>query len=277
MYKREQPKLVVHHTGNFSLEHYTNASRHCINTFLAVRYDGKGNIYIGGANNNRVIHTNRTDCNGNSQGWKKVISFNPDFTRNFYISAGTLYNSHNDCGGSAYWTGHKLNQQFFQRCSWTDKSQAPLITVEVILEREKVSTHKEIDINQLLGQWYLIGSTLEEKRPCVIATIYRHSSRLFYKRSVNIGNQIYQVRDHPIEKIDMNSQVFKMDKNAYKYKMTRFTIGTKDYDILYIYNADDRGEQYVFAAELYNGDTVKDIMKDNFHSVKPISLTCYKD
>ena len=276
-FKQEIPKLVFKHSGNYTLEHYTNATRHCVNTFLAVKYDGNGNVYIGGADKDRNVHTNRLDCNGISQGWKKIISFNPDFVENFFISAGTYYNSHNDCGGSAYWNARKPGQHFFQKCSWSDGSQTPLITVETVLQREQVTKQKEQTVNQLLGQWYLFGSTLQETRPCVIATIYRHGSHLFFKRSTNIGNQIYQVRDHPIEKIDMRTQVFMMNKNVYKYRMTRYSIGTNDYDILYIFNSNDPNEQYVFGAELYNKITLDDILNENYKSTKPISLSCYKD
>jgi hypothetical protein len=242
-----------------------------------VRYDGYGNIYIGGANENRSIHTDLRDCKGYSQGWKKIIKFNKDFTRNFYISVGTSFDSHNDCGGSAYWKTSKLNQQFYQRCSWSEQSQVPLITVDLILERNQVSTQKEVNINLLLGQWYLVGSTIEEKRPCVISTIYRHSKRLFYKKSTNIGNRVFRVTDHPIESMDIKKQLFKMNKNIYTYKMTRYTISNKDYDILFIINTNDKNEQYVFAAELYNTNILKDIINENYRGNKAISLSCYFD
>ena len=259
------------------MEHYSNASRHCVNSYLAVRYDGAGNVFIGGVDANRKIHTNRADCIGITQGWKKIISFKPEFGKKFFISAGTYYDSHNDCGGSAYWDAHKSNQHFFQKCSWQHISQVPLITVEVILQRERVSLQKEQNINQLLGQWYLVGTTLQEKRPCVVATIYKHSTRLFFKRSVNIGNQVYQIRDHPIEKMNAKEQVFMMNKNVYGYKMTRYTVGIRDYDFLTISNVHDKTEQYVFSAELYNNQEMIDVLKENYKNIPQFELKCYRD
>ena len=264
--------------GNFTLEHYTNTTRHCINTFIVVKYDGEGNIFVGGANKNRSVHTNQNDCDGINQGWKKIITFDPAFTRNFYISVGTTINNHHDCGGSAYWNAqNKLNQQFYQRCSWSEQSQNPLITVDVILEREKVSLRKESNINQLLGQWYLVGTTLDEKRPCVVSTIYRHNKHLFYKKSTNIGNRVFRVTDHPIEKFNLKNQLFMMNKNNYSYNMTRFNIDNKNYDILMISNTNDKNEQYIFAAELYNELTLKNIINENYKDNRPINLSCYFD
>jgi len=132
-------------------------------------------------------------------------------------------------------------------------------------------------MNQLLGQWYLVGSSLQEKRPCVIATIYKHRRNLFYKRSINLGSQVYQIKDHPIEKMDPNQQIFMMNKNVFAYKMTRYTLGIRNYDFLTITNVNDKVEQYVFAANLYNNQEMNDILKENYKNIPIFDLSCYKD
>ena len=49
---------------------------HCVDHYLAVKYDGKGNVFVGGAEPSENVHHYRTDCSGKPQGWVKVLSFN---------------------------------------------------------------------------------------------------------------------------------------------------------------------------------------------------------
>ena len=59
--------------------------------------------------------------------------------------------------------------------------------------------------------------------------------------------------------------------------MTRFNIDNKNYDILMIFNTNDKNEQYIFAAELYNELTLKNIINENYKDNRPINLSCYFD
>ena len=40
----------------------TDSRVHCVDHYLAVKYDGDSSIYIGGAEPSEVVHTTRDDC-----------------------------------------------------------------------------------------------------------------------------------------------------------------------------------------------------------------------
>ena len=137
----------------------SNTQTHCIDHFLALKYDGNGNVYIAGAEPNGIVHTRRGDCQGFSQGWKKVVSFN---TKN--VDEATIKSSgyaHGiTCGGDVKVKAGQTFEKVFSDCAWSmSGAQFPTITTSVSLKEKQ----KESVITKVLNTAASIAKNNMEK------------------------------------------------------------------------------------------------------------------
>ena len=137
----------------------SNTQTHCIDHFLALKYDGIGNVYIAGAEPNGIVHTRRGDCQGFSQGWKKVVSFN---TKN--VDEATIKSSgyaHGiTCGGDVKVKAGQTFEKVFSDCAWSmSGAQFPTITTSVSLKEKQ----KESVITKVLNTAASIAKNNMEK------------------------------------------------------------------------------------------------------------------
>ena len=116
---------------------YSDKRAHCIDHFLAVKYDGKGNVYIGGAGSNRKIHTNRKDCGKYKQGWVKVLKIGTTNVASLTINSYGKYGS-KKCGGVISISPTKKIEKVFTGCAWNGKgAQYPLVKTVVNLKMKQ--------------------------------------------------------------------------------------------------------------------------------------------
>lgn len=114
---------------------FNDSNVYCIDHFIAIKYDGKGQIFIAGAEPSLLIHTQRSDCGSYFQGWKKAIQFNPENAETLIINySGT--DPSLTCAGSANWSASEEQMKIFTDCSWYfGGAQFPLINLNVEVVR----------------------------------------------------------------------------------------------------------------------------------------------
>ncbi len=257
---------------------YTTA---CIASYLYVKYDGRGSVFVAGADKNKKVHQNRADCNGKNEGFQKVLEFNPNDVSYFSIDVETSFEGHLDCGGSAFWNAQK-KREFTQICSWNSfGAKNPIITTKVILYTTPTAVEKieEILKNDLMGQWYLLAerNVHTKERQCLVATIFRHDSDFFMKHSINKGKQTYSITDHPIQSFAIDSQLFKMDGQVYSYKLSEFKTTEGKQHILLLKNINNDLDERVFGDKIYSKSQVEKLIKHKYKNLKAIEQKCYTD
>lgn len=255
-------------------------SRHCVSNVLGVKYDGSGNIYVGGANTRHRVDRNIRACRGSTQGWRKIVSFNPSGVEKFVVETETITAGHEDCGGTAYWDAHKSGQQFFQKCSWSGKSvQKPRIKVTLTLYKMNVRRTARGSKSHLLGQWYLLGASprYAKSRSCLVDTIFTHNGAYYLKEARNIGSQRYRVRDNKMTSIATRNRVFRLaDGRRFRYEIAQYRIENRKYEVMLLTNIRRKSEQYLFGEELYTSAHAQKLWKI-FPTLKSIRTRCYRD
>jgi hypothetical protein len=259
----------------------TNTTQLCIASYLYVSYDGKGSIYLAGADKNVKIHQNRPDCKGYNEGLTKVVNFNANDVSYFSIDVESSFEGHVDCGGSAFWNAHK-KREFSQRCSWNSfGAKNPTLLTKVTLYTSPRAEEKveELLRNDLMGQWYLLAKRKHQsnKRQCLIITIYRHDSNFFMKHSINIGKQTYAIKDRPIQSFSIDSQLFKMEGNVYSYKLSEFKTSKGSEHILMLKNINDSTDERMFGDKLYSKNVVEKLVRKSNKELNQIEQKCYSD
>jgi hypothetical protein len=260
----------------------SNHTTACISSYLYVKYDGRGSIFIAGANKKLKVHINRKDCLGKTEGLQKVVQFNPNDVTYFSIDVESTFEGHLDCGGSAFWNAQK-SREFTQKCSWNSfgaKNPTIVTTVTLYTTPTAVEKVEERLRNDLMGQWYLLADRKVDYklRQCLVATIFRHDSNFFMKHSVNIGKQTFNIKDHPIESFAIDTQLFKMDGQVYSYKISEFTHskGTTEH-ILLLKNTKDASDERVFGDKVYSKTAIDKLIKDKYTGLTTIEQKCYTD
>ena len=259
-----------------------NRTHACVASKLYVKYDGKGSVFVAGVDNLNQVHQHRADCVNRTEGFQKVAQFNPNDATYFSIDVESLFDGHLDCGGSAFWNTQKKNR-FIQKCSWRSfGAKNPVISTNIVLYSTPRNVEKvqELVRNDLMGQWYLLGSTSTEtkKRQCLVITIFRHDSNFFMKHSENLGKQTYRIVDHSIDSFAIDNQLFKMDNRIYSYKVSEFKHqdGQTEH-ILLLKNTKDAKDERLFGANIYSPKSVEKLLKNKYKGYSPIVQTCYKD
>jgi len=260
----------------------SNHTTACISSYLYVKYDGRGSVFIAGADKKLKVHTNRKDCLGKTEGLQKVVQFNPNDVTYFSIDVESTFEGHLDCGGSAFWNAQKT-REFSQKCSWNSfGAKNPTIVTKVTLYTTPTAVEKveERLSNDLMGQWYLLANRKVDSklRQCLVATIFRHDSNFFMKHSVNIGKQTFNIKDHPIESFAIDTQLFKMDGQVYSYKISEFkhSKGTTEH-ILLLKNTKDASDERIFGDKVYSKTAIDKLVKDKYTGLSSIDQKCYAD
>ena len=108
---------VEQHT--YKKEYFSHSSNHCIAYHYAIKYDGRGSIYIAGTERDLTIHTHKEQCGNVSQGWKKVVAFDNRYAR--YIIIKTFgYLNGIQCGGYLTMDTSVPKIHIFEKCHWGD-------------------------------------------------------------------------------------------------------------------------------------------------------------
>jgi len=258
-----------------------NSTKSCISSYLVVKYDGKGGVYLGGADSHHRVHNNRPDCRGKPEGLQKVAQFNVNDVAYFSIDVLSILDGHSDCGGSAFWNAKK-KREFTQKCSWNSfGSKTPVVQTDISLYDIPIVLEKfeEREMNDFLGQWYLLGekSVNKDMRGCLIVTIFRHDETFYMKNSKNMSKQVYQIKDHLINSFAKDEKLFKMDGNIYSYKVTIIKHSGKQEHILQIKNTKDVKDERIFGAQIYSKDVMETLLKNKYKDFGLIDTKCYTD
>jgi hypothetical protein len=137
-------------------EYYSHTDHHCIAYHYAVKYDGRGNIYIAGTEKDLSVHTHKFRCGNVPQGWKKVVAFNNRDVR--YIIIKTFgYLNGIKCGGYITMDASVPEIHIFEKCHWgndfDDKNTVhiPMIKMKVIAAKYKTNKiqHLRLRIHDL--------------------------------------------------------------------------------------------------------------------------------
>ncbi|OMJ85885.1 hypothetical protein SteCoe_12728 [Stentor coeruleus] len=126
--------FIANITNTTSAKAFLSDNRqHCIDYYIALKYDGNGCLYLSGADSNQQIQTTRNDCKNFNQNWTQIHEFNIVGISNVSISfSGTSNNK--TCNGSANWRAYENNTQVFTNCFWNiSGAQYPFIMVNVSL------------------------------------------------------------------------------------------------------------------------------------------------
>ena len=103
-------------------KHYIQDNRsHCISDGLAVRYDGRGGVFIAGTNHNQKVHVNKLECDITPQGWVKIAQFNATDVKKVTVSTKGLIKGKSRCGGVKVWNADKVGTAFYKNCNYKNK------------------------------------------------------------------------------------------------------------------------------------------------------------
>jgi len=136
---------VEQHT--YKKEYFSHSSNHCIAYHYAIKYDGRGSIYIAGTERDLTIHTHNKQCGNVSQGWKKVVAFDNRNVRYIIIKTFGYFNGIK-CGGYLTMDTSFPKIHIFEKCHWgnglDDKNtvHTPLITMKVIATKYEYKLNK---------------------------------------------------------------------------------------------------------------------------------------
>ena len=131
--EKEAKKKLESTSKSTSVIVLTDTIVHCVDHFLALKYDGAGNVFIAGAEPNGKVHSSRGDCRGFGQGWKKVITFNTKDVDSVRVKSFGTGNG-KTCGGNVDTLVGKSFEKVFTDCAWSiSGAQFPEIKTSVDL------------------------------------------------------------------------------------------------------------------------------------------------
>jgi hypothetical protein len=168
----------------------------------------------------------------------------------------------------------------------TPTTQSPTAVKPSVTSTEQNQIPKLTKFNDIMGQWYLIGTTYEmyyeNLRSCQTVTFFKHDPDYFMKISVNTGNQTYSMVDYKISNIDTNGQTFQMKNNKYAYLIYSKTQLNYNEKLLHIVNLGNTTETFLYTEQnivkLKNSEYRPDnVIHSKFNKLTPISLSCYLD
>jgi hypothetical protein len=97
------------------------------------------------------------------------------------------------------------------------------------------------------------------------------------KHSINMGKQVYQIRDIKIDSFAMGEQKFKMDSRIYSYKLTVYKHKDGEEHILRINNINNSNDERIFGAQVYSGAVTNNLIKTKYNDFSAIHTGCYSD
>ena len=137
----EPSQHIDSHQQRQNKEYFSHTDHHCIAYHYAIKYDGRGNIYIAGTERDLTIHTHKIQCGNVSQGWKKVVAFDNRDVRYIIIKTFGYLNGIR-CGGYLTMDASVPDIHIFEKCHWTEPGLADKNAVHIPLIKMKVIATK---------------------------------------------------------------------------------------------------------------------------------------